>query len=90
MLALSTHDLHRARGMNGLGRILVAVDSLDMAEEQFKAALAAYGESTNRVIQVQMVWSNAHLGVINLKRQNKYQTFKYLEQAREHLSSLSN
>ena len=89
MLALSTHSLHRARGMTNLGRVLVAMDSLDLAEGQFKQALAAYSESTDRAVRVQMIWSNAYLGVINYQRERKFHTFKYLEQSRDHLVALS-
>lgn len=89
MLELSTHPLHRARGMNNLARVYAAMGSAELAEAQFKQALAEYNTSTDRKIQVQMVWSNARLGMIYHERESKFLAFKYLEQARDHLSSLT-
>lgn len=90
MLALSTHPLHRARGMNALAQVYVAMGSSNLAEAQFKQALAEYGKSTDKTVRIQMVWANTHLGIINHQRANRFQTFKYLEQARDQLTALNN
>ena len=88
-LAAVTDSVSKAKGLKEIGITYMAMDSLDSAEKRFKQALETYGESSNKAVQVQMVWSNAHLGIINHQWRDKFQTIVYLEQARTHFSSLN-
>ena len=88
MLALSTHSLHRARGMNQLGRIYTEMDSLSQAAETFKANLAEFRESGEEAIRFQVLWSNVHLARIDLLQDKEQRASLYLSQARLYLPDL--
>ena len=88
MLELSNHPLHRARGLNNLGRVYVEMDSLDLAAETFKANLAEYRESREKAIRFQVLWSNVHLARIDLLQDKEQRASLYFSQARLFLPKL--
>ena len=87
MLELSTHPLHRARGMNNLARVYANMDSIDLAEAQFKQALAEYGRSEDRVVRVQMAWSALHLGLISEQKERRLKTLENWNKALTYVPS---
>ena len=56
IIAISNNELDKAKGIRGLGKVYVKMDSLGLAEEQFKLALATYGEFEDNAMKYQVMW----------------------------------